>query len=147
MVVILIAEKLTEKQEKFAQAIMQGKTQRQAYYEAYPNSKEWKPEVVDSKASTTANNGKVLERLEYLRQEAAIENKVTRKDLIEQLKTMGFADIDIESIRPSDKIKALEVIAKILGYDKPDTEINITINPESCLSTEELKALAKNNPL
>lgn len=126
---------------------MRGETQRQAYYNAYANSKKWKKEVVDSKASVLANNGKVLERLEYLRQELAIENKITRNDLIEQLKTMGFADIDIENIKPSEKIKALEAIAKIMGYDKPDNEITITVTPESSLTIEELKALAKNNPL
>lgn len=138
---------LTERQEKFAQAIMQGKTQRQAYYEAYEKSKKWKPEVVDSKASTMMKNEKVSERLNFLRNETAIENKITRNDLIDQLRVIGFANINIDDIKPNDKIKAIAVMAELMGYDKPDTEINITITPESTLTTEELKTLAKNNPL
>lgn len=114
--------RLNERQEKFCQEVMQGKTQRQAYYSAYPSSLKWKVETVDSKASIMANNGKVLARLEELRAEAAEQNKITRNDLIEQLKTIGFSDIDLDDIRPTDKIKAIEAMAKILGFDKADTE-------------------------
>lgn len=117
---------VNEKQEQFCQAIIHGKTQRQAYYVAYPNSQKWKPENVDARASNLINSTKVLARITELRVETAEENQITRNDLIDQLKSIGFVDIDLENIKPSDKIKALEVMAKILGYDKPapDESVN-----------------------
>ena len=35
---------LTLKQERFVKALVEGKSQRQAYKEAYPGSEKWKPE-------------------------------------------------------------------------------------------------------
>ena len=66
------SNKLTPKQELFVQELAKGKSQRQAYFEAYPKSKNWKVETVDAQASKLANNNKVLIRLEELR-------KVTEK--------------------------------------------------------------------
>ena len=58
--------KLTANQEKFTQEIIKGKSQREAYYIAYPNSKKWKEESVDSKASTLFANVKVQKRYQHL---------------------------------------------------------------------------------
>lgn len=105
--------------EVFCNEIMNGKSQRQAYHAAYPSSQKWKDEVVDSKASVFMKNGKVLERLEQLRTERAKENEITQNTLIEQLKSIGFAEISPELLKPADKIKALELIARMLGLDRP----------------------------
>lgn len=110
--------KLNARQEQFVQELAKGTTQRQAYLLAYPNSKKWKLETVDSKASILANNGKFLERLEEIRREIERRNSVSREAVIEQLKTLGFADIKPREVRASDKIKALEVMVRILGYEK-----------------------------
>ena len=64
-------------------------------------------------------NGKVLERLEQLRAERAKENEITQNVLIEQLKSIGFSDVNPDFVKPSDKIKALEVMARMLGLDRP----------------------------
>ena len=61
--------KLTPKQEKFVDGILQGKSQRQAYIEAYPKAKKWKETSVDSNASQLMENTKVLQRLKELRLE------------------------------------------------------------------------------
>ena len=42
--------RLTPKQEKFVEEIAKGKTQRQAYLVAYPNSKNYKENTIDSRA-------------------------------------------------------------------------------------------------
>lgn len=65
---------LTTKQEKFVRELIKGKTQRQAYIAAYPNSKKWKKESVDSKASVLLKNEKVSKRYEELKKRA--EEKV-----------------------------------------------------------------------
>lgn len=62
---------LTAKQERFCQnLVIKGLTQRQAYLDAYPKSKEWKPETVDEAACRLVNgNCKVLTRIEELKAE------------------------------------------------------------------------------
>ena len=126
--------RLTAGQEKFCQEIAKGETQRQAYYTAYTRSKKWKPEVVDAKASELRKNGKVLVRLKELSAKTEIQNDITRNDLVEQLKKIGFANIDISNLKVSEKIKAIEVMSKILGYDKLEivnTQNEVEIDPLS----------------
>lgn len=105
--------------EIFCNEILSGKSQRQAYYAAYPSSKKWKEKTVDNKASELANSKEVLGRLEEKRQELQKRTSIKQEDIIEELKTIGFAELDPSIIKPADKTKALELIAKILGLDKP----------------------------
>lgn len=60
--------KLTAQQERFALAVASGKTQADAFREAYPKSKDWKPESVHEKASTLAKNVKVMSRIGELKE-------------------------------------------------------------------------------
>lgn len=108
--------------EIFCDELFKTNNQRRAYRAAYPSAERWKDSVVDSKASTFAKDEKVLTRLEQLREAAAEENRISRNDIINQLKMIGFADIDPDSIKPADKIKALEFISKMLGLDRPDMD-------------------------
>lgn len=108
--------------ELFCQEILKGKSQRQAYYVAYPSSRNWKDNTVDSKASNFVRDDKVSARLQELRHQMEEENRISKNDIISQLGSIGLCDIDIDTIKPADKIKALELIAKLMGYDKPDSE-------------------------
>jgi len=58
--------RLTQKQERFVQELIKGKSQREAYRIAYPSSKKWKDNVVDVKALELLKNGKVKVRYEEL---------------------------------------------------------------------------------
>lgn len=60
--------KLTGQQEKFALGVASGKTQADAYREAYPLSQRWKPESVYAKASALMANDKVAIRVNELRE-------------------------------------------------------------------------------
>lgn len=60
--------KLTQKQEKFVQALISGKSQREAYKEAY-NAANMKDSTVDSNACRLLNNSKVAARYNELRAE------------------------------------------------------------------------------
>lgn len=60
--------KLTQKQEKFVQALISGKSQREAYKEAY-NAANMKDSTVDSNACRLLNNSKVAARYEELKAE------------------------------------------------------------------------------
>lgn len=60
--------KLTGQQEKFALGVASGKTQVDAYREAYPKSNKWKDDSVYPKASALMANGKVSARVAELRE-------------------------------------------------------------------------------
>ena len=112
------ADRLNARQEKFVQELAKGTTQRQAYLLSYPGSRNWKPETVDAKASLLANRDKVSARLRELQLETEKRNAISREAVIEQLKRLGFVDWEKRQLRPSDSLKALEIIVRILGYEK-----------------------------
>ena len=109
--------KLTDKQEKFVQGLIAGKSQREAYRAAYPNCKA-SDKVVDVKASKLFDVDKV--RIRYneihdrLIKEAEDECIVTAKEVLAELKRIGFADIkDFLSFR---------TLKTIVGHDKETGE-------------------------
>lgn len=114
--------KRAQRIEIFCDEMLKTNNQRKAYRAAYPSAEHWKDATVDSKASVFAKDDKVLARLAELRAEIAEKNEISRNDLILQLKDIGFSDINPDIIKPADKIKALELIAKMLGFDKPEPE-------------------------
>lgn len=88
--------KLTDKQEKFVQELIKGKSQREAYKAAY-NCSRMKNNTIDVKACELFSKGNI--RIRYneihdrLIQEAEDECIVTAKEVIRELKRIGFADI------------------------------------------------------
>lgn len=87
---------LTKKQEKFVQELIKGKSQREAYREAYPASVNWKDNVVDVKASEL-KTGKVLVRYNELHdrlvKEAEDECIVSAKEVLREYAKIGFSNI------------------------------------------------------
>ena len=77
---------LTAKQEKFVQGLVSGLSQRQAYYEAFPNSKKWKPETVDNKASKLFKENEILARYNELMDEHKEKALWTREEAVNTLK-------------------------------------------------------------
>jgi phage terminase small subunit len=84
-------------QEAFAQAVAAGRSQADAYREAYPNSQQWKPESVHQQASRLANSRKVAARISVLRDEierAAVERTaIDKADVIQELARIAFSDV------------------------------------------------------
>ena len=77
---------LTAKREKFVRGLVSGLSQRQAYYEAFPNSKKWKPETVDNKASKLFKENEILARYNALMEEHKNKALWTREEAINELK-------------------------------------------------------------
>jgi len=65
---VVDAAKLTGQQEKFALGVASGKTQSDAYREAFPLSKKWKDESVHVNASKLMASTKVQLRVEELKE-------------------------------------------------------------------------------
>ena len=76
---------LTQKQEAFVKALIAGKSQRQAYREAYTSSLTWKNESVDNKASKLFADAKVKARYNELMKEIHKEALYTRENAINDL--------------------------------------------------------------
>lgn len=116
--------------EKFAQGIAQGLSQRKAYREAFPNSKRWKDETVDSKASNLAKEDKVLARLQELRDESsskAVKSAQERKEWLSSI-------VDNEKEDMNTRLKACDMLNKMDGdyTTKVVADVNndVTINIE-----------------
>lgn len=111
---------LTAKQEAFAQAIVDGLNQSDAYRKAY-DAENMKAETIQSKASTMMREGKVRERVLDLR--AVVESKQlwTREDSIRTLKSViGDAE------RLGDKVSAVKELNAMHGFNAP-TKSELTI--------------------
>lgn len=83
---------LTPKQEAFAAGIAEGKTQAEAYRQAFTRSRNWKDEAVWSRASALAATDKVQQRVQELREEAARANQVTVDRIVAELAKIAFGD-------------------------------------------------------
>ena len=45
--------------------------------------------------------------------------------IMEELRKIGFSNVDPEAVRPTDKIKALETMSKLLGFFESGADENI----------------------
>ena len=115
-------KKIRPQEEKYLSGLMQGMSQREAFLYAFPERSHWKTNVIDNKASQLLKRGEVKDRFEEMQQEARVANAITRDSILTRLKDFANAPIDYDKIRPSDQIRALELIAKILGLDSPYNE-------------------------
>ena len=82
-------------------------------------------------AKIRAEIDKDIKDLEEKQQKEWIKNDRSEKCgikfdmIIEELRKIGFADIDPEAVRPTDKIKALETMSKLLGFFESGADENI----------------------
>ena len=120
---------LTLKQEAFVQGLIAGKSQREAYREAY-DATRMKDKTVDETASKLLKNPKVAARYEELqgrlKEESAAAAIATAKEVLEELTNIAFgrkqypsSDMFGNEIQLSPTIpqrqKALEALAKHHG--------------------------------
>lgn len=133
-----MAELNNVRHEKFAQCLASGMSQRNAYRVAFPNSKRWKDETVDSKASVLAKNDKVLERLRELAEQStteAVMNATQRKEWLTSI-------IRSENEETKDKLKAVDILNRMEGEYVDKVQLGGQVNnPMAGLTTEELKKL------
>jgi phage terminase small subunit len=109
------AKKLTPKQETFCNAYIEVGNASEAYRRAF-NAGAMKPETINRKAVELLNNGKITARVEVLQAELKSKSDITKERVLKELSKIGFADTD----NLNAKIKALEVINKMLGINEPE---------------------------
>lgn len=130
--------------EKFVQGLIKGKSQRQAYRDAFPRSNRWKDETVDTHASRLRNqNGKVLARFKELTQKAADESVITSVERKQTL-TKFIKDKDLS---PNDKMKAIDLLNKMDGTYVNNVQltgsVNTNLRPLEKIDDAKLDQIAK----
>lgn len=144
---------LTAKREKFVRGLVAGLSQRQAYYEAYPNSKKWKPETVDNKASKLFKENEILARYNELMEEHKNKALWTREEAVNELiwlKETAKEDIIKKGYRQANSTSFINAIKELnaLNDTYPDKKQVIEMsgkmsvsNPYEELSADELREL------
>lgn len=85
------ADKLTIKQEKYAQNLFTGMTQREAYKNAY-DAERMTDKQIDEEACKLAANPKVAQRIDQFTEELKLRNMVTVERVISEYAKLGFFD-------------------------------------------------------
>ena len=137
---------LTPKQEKFCQEFKKCGNQTEAYKKAY-GCKGWKPETITKRASELMQNGDISGRIAELQEKIEKKNILSSQQLQEELtryildereeecivtegvgKGYSKSRLMNKKVAPKDKLKAIELLAKIAGYDNSEKIAPITIN-------------------
>ena len=147
---------LTSKQEKFIQALVAGKSQRQAYKEAY-NATKMKDETIDTRACELLKNSKVKARYNELLEEHKNKALYTREEMVNDLIWIKEkAKEDIKNPKKGLKqangtifinaLKELGELNELYPSKKQDINLNGEINnPYKSLTTEDLKKLIEDD--
>jgi phage terminase small subunit len=116
---------LTAKQEQFAQNIIKGMRQADAYRSAY-NTSRMTDKTIHEKASRIANDDKVRARITELRGQISTENIMTAQKRLEWLTEL----VNNEESCVGDKLKAIDIMNKMQGeyVQKVQTEVTNAVN-------------------
>lgn len=116
---------LTAKQEQFAQSIIKGMSQADAYRSAY-STKNMADKTIHENASRLANDSKVSARISELRGQLAKETIMTAQERLEWL----TGAIQSEDVAINDKLKAIDIMNKMQGeyVQKVQAEVTNAVN-------------------
>lgn len=116
---------LTAKQEQFAQNIIKGMSQADAYRSAYSTSR-MADKTIHENASRLANDSKIAARIAELRGKIATENIMTAQKRLEWLTEL----IGDDEAYTSDKLKAIDIMNKMQGeyVQKVQAEVTNAVN-------------------
>ncbi len=116
---------LTAKQEQFAQNIIKGMSQADAYRSAYSTAR-MADKTIHENASRLANDSKVAARIAELRGQIPTENIMSAQKRLEWLTEL----IGNEEVYTSDKLKAIDIMNKMQGeyVQKVQAEVTNAVN-------------------
>lgn len=121
--------KLTSKQEKFAEELAKGKSQYEAYIIAYPKSKNWARNSIDNAASLLSNHPKIVSRLQELTKSTEKKIEWTRNRALNEINyvlDMHKKDMERISSAYETEIEIKEArlleLANLLTIENIDTQ-------------------------
>lgn len=109
-----MTRELTPAEENFTQLLAAGKTQSDAYREAFPQSQRWKDETLWPKASNLAKSNKVQTRLKQLQERLEEKALWSREQSVQTLLTV-INDPD----KKTDIIAAVKELNAMHGFNAP----------------------------
>jgi len=140
-------KKLTPKQEKFCNLYIELGNASEAYRKAYDVREDTKPTSINEKASQLLSRVDIRSRVEEIRNEVKEAHKIDRSFIVKGLlEVISDADYTFKlgknntlstedskafyrlmnQTKNTDKLRALEQLAKMLGLNEPDrTETTI----------------------
>lgn len=121
---------LTDKQEKFAQAVaLEGMSLSDAYRSAYDTSK-MKDKTINEKASRLAADGNIGARIDELRASVVSPKIMTAQERMEWLTEL----INNGEVGTTDRLRAIDIMNKMQGEYvqkvEADVKREVTINIE-----------------
>lgn len=128
----------SSQQEKFAQEIVKGKSQAEAYRIAYPKSRNWKEKTLYNRASELMANGEVAGRVDELRAPVVQKVQVTAEYVLGTIMEVVEVSRQIKQapdgsdvmVDPGAALKGSELLGKHLKLftDKQETLLTGGIN-------------------
>ena len=120
---------LTEKQERFVQGIIEGKSQADAYRAAYPNQRNT-DKTTHENASRLMNNPKIVARLTEIRSQVMKSTIMSAQERMQWLTNL----INNAEEGTNEKLKAIDIMNKMQGEYvqkvEADVKSEFTINIE-----------------
>ena len=135
---------LTDKQERFIQELIKGKSQREAYKIAYTTSVKWLDKSVDEKASALMSNVKVQARYNLIKdrliKEAEDDCIITAKQVPQELANIALAN-------GTDYAEILDKAYPVKDKDGNETGeyktyTSVDMIPTECLTKAQRSAIA-----
>ena len=121
-----IETKLTPKQEKFCQNLIQGQSQRQAYINAGYSDNQL-PDTLDRNACELANDNKILTRLTELKSSVLDSTIMSVRKRKQRLSELALVDLDPKEVKPGHVVQAIDLLNKMDDVYKTDTRESQTI--------------------
>ena len=110
-------EKLTPQMEKFCQGIADGLSQADAYRQAYPKSKDWKPETLHPQASKMMADPKIVTRVQELKEQLSSKALWTRADSVRALQ--NAISIAENKDNAAGLVAAIKELNAMHGFNEP----------------------------
>jgi hypothetical protein len=110
-------EKLTPQMEKFCQGVADGLSQADAYRQAYPKSKDWKPETLHPQASKMMADPKIATRVQELKEQLSSKALWTRADSVRALETAMRIAQDKDNA--AGLVAAVKELNAMHGFNEP----------------------------
>lgn len=123
---------LTAKQETFAQNIVSGMNQADAYRSAYPNQRMTDKTIWET-ASKLIKNPKVIARIQELRAQLAKPTIMSAQERLEWLTAL----IKSEEETTSDKLKAADIMNKMQGEYVQKIEADVKSEVNICIELSD----------
>ncbi|WP_353209887.1 terminase small subunit [Sphingorhabdus sp.] len=123
---------ITAKQESFCQALLKGRSQSDAYRNAYNTKPDSTAGAIAVSASKLMADPKITIRIAELRNADAEATSWSRRQSIEALKDIALSDV----FKPTARISAIRELNAMFGYKAP-SEAVVSVNRLSPIRDED----------